>query len=263
MRKSLKILIISGHGEGDPGAIGCGYREADLNRELASLIYKKAIAGGIQAVLYDQAKNAYKRIGAGEMIPVNGYDYVLEIHFNASVAVDESGDGKKKGTMFYLDESETGHSVEDAILKNIYALGGVQAWDGIVTAQRQWKTGLRVQKHIRAQGVSHALLETCFVSDLDDMMWYQANKERIAEAIVRGIADGFGLQTTSFRVKVTDPSLNIRTGAGTDHPVTGRITDRGVYTIVQTASGAGSKNGWGKLLSGSGWISLDFCTRLD
>lgn len=265
MRTSLKMLIISGHGEGDPGAIGCGYREADLNRELAVLVYTKAISSGIQAVLYDQTKNAYKRIGAGEVIPVAGYDYVFEIHFNASNTVDSIGDGKMKGTMFYLDQSEAGHSVEDAILKNIYAIGGVQAWDGIVITQRQWNTGLRVQNHICAQGVSHALLETCFISDMDDVQWYQTNKVRIADAIVQGIMDGFGFHPSTpstFQVRVTNSSLNIRSGPGTEYAVTSKITDGGVYTITQVATGTGSTTGWGRLLSEIGWISLDFCTRI-
>lgn len=34
----MKILLISGHGAGDCGAIGNGYKEADLTRELVKLI---------------------------------------------------------------------------------------------------------------------------------------------------------------------------------------------------------------------------------
>ena len=30
-----KLYIICGHGAGDPGAIGCGYNEAERVRELA------------------------------------------------------------------------------------------------------------------------------------------------------------------------------------------------------------------------------------
>lgn len=266
MRNKLKMMIISGHGEGDCGAVGCGYKEADLTRELAKLVYSEAQNKGIDVTLYDQNKNAYKRIGANERINVIGYDYVFEIHFNASSTVDYNGDGKKKGTMFYLHKEEAGHSVEDKILNNLYALGSVQAWDGIVVTQRQWSTGLRVQNHIISQGVSHALLETCFISDKDDMNWYQTNKNKIAKAIVQGIVDGFGFKpsaaTTPFLVKVTDPCLNIRAGAGTNYTINGQITDKGTYTIVQTSAGAGSTAGWGELKSGAGWISLDFVKRV-
>ena len=34
----MKILLIAGHGAGDPGASGCGYKEANLTRELVNLI---------------------------------------------------------------------------------------------------------------------------------------------------------------------------------------------------------------------------------
>lgn len=67
----------------------------------------------------------------------------------------------------------------------------------------------------------------------------------------------------SYRVKVTASALNVRTGAGVKYPIAkdanGRnivITDQGVYTIVETV------NGWGKLKSGAGWISLYYTKRI-
>ena len=62
-----------------------------------------------------------------------------------------------------------------------------------------------------------------------------------------------------FTVKVNTPKLNIRTGAGTNFNKIGRYTGIGVFTIVEVKQGAGSKKGWGKLKSGLGWISLDYC----
>lgn len=37
---------------------------------------------------------------------------------------------------------------------------------------------------------------------------------------------------------------------------------KGVFTITEVKSGTGSTAGWGKLKSGAGWISLDYCKRL-
>ena len=62
-----------------------------------------------------------------------------------------------------------------------------------------------------------------------------------------------------FTVKVNTPKLNIRTGAGTNYNKIGRYTGIGVFTIIEVKQGAGSKKGWGKLKSGLGWISLDYC----
>lgn len=58
-----------------------------------------------------------------------------------------------------------------------------------------------------------------------------------------------------FRVKILDDALNIRTAPGLHTDLVGRITDHGVYTIVQTADADGIP--WGKLKSGAGWISLN------
>ena len=200
---------------------------------------------------------------------VSNYDYVLEIHFNASATPDQAGDGQLKGSMVYIDQSETGHTVEDVILSNLYSLGSRQAWDGVVVSQRQWPSGLLVQSRIRTQGVSHAVLETCFVTDQDDMDWYLVNKTKIASAIIAGIQQGFGLnytkKVTPYMVKVDvafipDHVLNIREQPTTKSPVAGKITETMSLTIVDEASGTGASK-WGKLKSGAGWISLDYTVR--
>lgn len=73
-----------------------------------------------------------------------------------------------------------------------------------------------------------------------------------------------GSQQTTFNpylVKVNTSALNIRAGAGTNYNKTGRITNGGVYTIVAESAGQGSDKGWGRLKSGAGWISLDYCIK--
>lgn len=60
----------------------------------------------------------------------------------------------------------------------------------------------------------------------------------------------------SYKVKVTADALNVRAGAGTSYKVNAVIRDKGIYTIVET------KNGWGKLKSGAGWISLDYTKKV-
>ena len=64
-----------------------------------------------------------------------------------------------------------------------------------------------------------------------------------------------------FLVKVSISDLNVRKGPGTDYDRT-QFIPVGVYTIVEVKSGKGSTAGWGRLKSGVGWISLDFCTRI-
>jgi len=52
--------------------------------------------------------------------------------------------------------------------------------------------------------------------------------------------------------KVTANVLNIRAGAGTNHKIVGTIKKNGVYTIVEVS------NGWGRLKSGAGWVSMAY-----
>lgn len=62
--------------------------------------------------------------------------------------------------------------------------------------------------------------------------------------------------TQPYRVKVMVDALNIRAGAGTQYKINGCIRDCGVYTIVET------KNGFGRLKSGQGWICLDYVVKI-
>lgn len=65
-----------------------------------------------------------------------------------------------------------------------------------------------------------------------------------------------------YAVRVSINDLNIRKGPGTNYAKTGQYTGKGVFTIVAESAGAGSTKGWGKLKSGAGWVSLDFCARI-
>lgn len=66
---------------------------------------------------------------------------------------------------------------------------------------------------------------------------------------------------TPYKVSVTTSALNVRQGPGTDYKIMSVIRDKGVYTIVDEASGKGATK-WGKLKSGAGWISLDYAKKI-
>lgn len=59
-----------------------------------------------------------------------------------------------------------------------------------------------------------------------------------------------------YQVQVTADALNIRAGAGANYKIKGVIKDKGVYGITA------EKNGWGKLASGAGWISLAYTKKV-
>lgn len=188
----MKILLICGHGDGDPGACACGYKEAELVREYAPQL-KTELSKYAAVDVYDTSKNLYKVLKNGGSFNFKKYDYVLELHFNAA-AYDQNGNGRTTGTEIYVHTTESGTSVEQAIVDNICALGfknrGVQRRSNLLN--------MNICKG--NQGVSYALLETCFIDDLDDMKLYQAKKNDVVLAITKGIVDGFGLKPVETKV---------------------------------------------------------------
>ena len=182
----MKILLIAGHGGTpyDSGAVGCGYTEAVETRRMADALAPLLRARGFEVQMYDQSKDAYKVVMQGGILPLSGIGYVMELHLN-SAANDPKGDGRTTGTEIYVHENEKGVTVEQAVLRRVCALGfknrGVKR-----------STGLAVLKHVFKRGVSHALIETCFIDDKDDMDLYGRQFDAIARAIADGVAEGFG-----------------------------------------------------------------------
>ena len=60
----------------------------------------------------------------------------------------------------------------------------------------------------------------------------------------------------SYLVKVTANNLNVRKGPSASYVVTGTVKKGEVYTITET------QNGWGKLKSGLGWVSLGYTEKV-
>lgn len=67
--------------------------------------------------------------------------------------------------------------------------------------------------------------------------------------------------STPYLVKIMTSALNIRKKPTTASAIAGTIRDRGVYTIVEEASGTGATR-WGKLKSDAGWIALDYTKKV-
>ena len=64
----------------------------------------------------------------------------------------------------------------------------------------------------------------------------------------------------SYQVRIDIKNLNIRSAPDKNSTSNGFIAP-GVYTIIAESDGDGASK-WGKLKSGAGWVSLDYCTKL-
>lgn len=189
----MKILLISGHGDGDCGAVGNGYQEYFLTREFTNAL-KRELKAYVDIDIYDTSKNAYKEYKKGTF-NIGAYDYVLEVHFNSFTSP------KAHGTEIYVTSKEKGISVEKAILQRLSKYFKNR---GIVR-----RDDLAVIRTIKNKGISSALLEVCFISNANDMKTYQANKNAIIKSVAMGIVEGFGLNAKTYTIKKGDTLFSI------------------------------------------------------
>lgn len=180
----MKILLISGHGAGDSGALGNGDQEQRIVREIAPRV-RDYIGNRAEVVIYPTDRNAYYDMQNGYLVPYiqnGGFDYVLEIHLNSNA-------GKPgQGTEIFITTSEQYATVELEIMNGLGTLypptrggNGVKVMD--------WGV-IRTCKNV---GVSAALLETYFINNPDEYGRWNAEKEKTAKLIADGVIKGFEL----------------------------------------------------------------------
>lgn len=223
----MKILLISGHGAGDPGAIGtCNgktYREADLTREVVSALAAK-LKGVADVTVYDQSRNAYTDYCNGSLnsrANFRNYDFVLEVHFNAFIA--DSGDGKNKGVEIF---AKSGSEIERNIVNNIAALG--------FTNRGVKSNGFAVINTARSKGTRAALLEVCFIDDADDMKLFLAKKNDIITAIVNGF--GFSVKRPESGEKPKNEVAPSKTETATREETGAWYAQTGAFSVKKYAA---------------------------
>ena len=200
----MKIGLISGHGDGDCGAVGFGKKEADLTIEIVKMLDSRLKAKGINTVVYPYTKNAFKDCKSGGLsVDFSGCDYVLEVHLNACVN-DTKGDGRVTGSEIYVTTRENATTVEKSILEELAKIG--------FTNRGVRKKNFSVINKIKNKGVSSALLETFFIDDKDDLNLYNSKKNAVADAIVKGIVDGFGYEVPD-KVEESGALYRVQVGA--------------------------------------------------
>ena len=186
----MKLLLISGHGAGDPGATssigGVAYRESDQTRRVTAAL-QAALTAYCDVTVYPTDRNAFEDHKKGTLAAVaqfSRYDYVLEVHFNAVKA--GAADGKTKGVECYVTTPEEKTDVEAAVCAAVAACG--LANRGV--KRKNWS----VIADARRAGVSAALLEVCFIDDPDDMAVYNSKFQAIVDAIAGAIATSYNLK---------------------------------------------------------------------
>lgn len=173
-----KVYVDAGHGWNDSnngvwssGAVGCGYIEADLTKELAgkvaSILNKDF---GVDVFLNDDG--GWYKLRHAEAIN-QSCDSIVSIHFNSNES------GGVSGTMSLI------HSYNASWLS--------QSWQNSIHPNLVKGTGLadlgkRKQEVAILSGyLPSTLLEVCFINNSYDMNQYQNRKDFIAKQIAFGI----------------------------------------------------------------------------
>ena len=260
----LKLLLIAGHGANDPGACSSYGIESDEARKVvARLVELFKNYKDISVDVYPTDRNCYSDVTTSRVqVNMANYDYVFEIHFNSATA-------SARGTEVWVTPTESSIAVEKRIVDNLSSVG--------FTNRGVKKEYFAVISFAKNKGVSSALVEVCFISNQNDMNLYRNKFEQVCNAMVSGIADGFGLQknpgvknpetkpvdkpsptpppTTGFKpyvVKVVNAAIYVLDAPSPDANIVRTVYKGNAYTIVD------AKNGYGKLKSGLGWINLSY-----
>lgn len=184
-----KVLLIAGHGNNyngtyDPGACSKWGQEADLARELVTLV-DCSIGDSLDVTVYPKNQNCYSYSKNGKVPNYSEFDYVLEFHFNAKTKKDPDGNGSFTGCGGYYHPDNKGRAIADAMVDAI-AAKGFKKWQNCTS------TGLLNLNRCQAAGVKYFLLETAFIDDGDDMEFYMNHKAPVAQAIAETLIKHLG-----------------------------------------------------------------------
>ena len=190
----LNILIIAGHGNGDPGACSSYGTEANETRKVANKL-QQLLKPYANVIMYPQSLNAYADVCNGTFaVSLSNIDYVFEVHFN-------SASEAAKGTEVWVTPIEGSTAVEQKIVNNLASCGFVNR--GVKSEY------FAVINYCKNRGVSSALVETCFISNKDDMQTYKSKFNQVCEAMAKGIVEGFGMTYKAQEVTKVDASNKI------------------------------------------------------
>lgn len=250
-----KVFLSAGHGGADPGAVGYGMKEKDINLQVMLSCQHELARHGVTVVVSrtkdenDQVTQEVKEANA------SGADIAVSFHTNAG-----GGDGSES---FYWQGDANGLRLAQLCEKYTKELG--QNSRGVKPGNHLW--------FVKATKMTAVLCEIGFIdNDTDNDIFDTLTEQKAfgiayAKAILEylgitykaqdnstGSAASGSLPAESFLIKAKTP-LNIRTGPGVEYDPVSVLDTKYKYTIVATKNAADGGT-WGKLKSGAGYVNV-------
>lgn len=265
----VKICLDAGHyGKYNISPANKAYTEAEVMWKLHLLQKKYLEQYGFEVIL-TRSNQAVDLGLTTRGRKAKGCALCISDHSNAvAKVVNESVDYPVAYVPLNGEGDEIGKLLADCIAKTM----GTKQSGRIATRKGSNGDYYGVIRGAVAVGVPGIILEHSFHTNTKATEWLlkDSNLDKLAKAEAAVIASYFGkkqqtsvtttpavkAETGAYRVKVTAFALNVRRGPGTGYNIVTVIKDKGVYTITE------EKNGWGRLRSGAGWISLKYTKRV-
>ena len=199
------MFLLRGHGNGDPGACANGYTEENLAQAIVDRVVELLKGKGVKVFTNSKYQNNYEsNCLVGHTF---NYKFGYTIHLNSASAA-------ATGTEIFVPINEQYVSTENKMCKEIAnALGismrGVKSRDYNSEAMhlRQEKDGSRgtdYYKEIRSSwqnGLSHSIIELCFISNLNDVKQLLNKKEKVCRIIANNILEYLEKSTYPLEVQ--------------------------------------------------------------
>jgi hypothetical protein len=192
----MKLYIIAGHGNGDPGACAGGYTEAALVRKLAKRIKR---LGGASVTVLDTSRNWYADGGIYRLDLPEGAQ-LLELHLDSAGA-------SARGGHVIIDADFSADKYDKALASFI---GGMFPGRAKTLVKRN---DLGNPNAAQAAGISYRLLECCFISNPVDRKKFITNIDALAKGILAAFGIKAGAAQNAASKPQTKPATNAATGA--------------------------------------------------
>lgn len=214
-----KLLIICGHGNGDSGAVGHGYTEANLVRKLGKKIKE---LGGDDVILGD---TSIDWVGARKLstIKLEKGIQILELH------MDSHTSNTAKGGHVIINAKFSADKYDKALAKMISTRFDGRA-NSIVKRSDLYNSNV-----CASRGFSYRLMECGFISNKGDVQKFVNDIDGLAEDILECF--DIKVKTKNANTYVTQMGMNMRTAPNTKTSKVLEVIPKGaVLTGVEDGS---------------------------